>query len=343
MGEPVKDVCILGVHGWFPTKFVQKIIGEPTGTSQKLVTMTEKAIKRRFPNANTSCIRLESEGQIEARVSNHMKELEGAYLGHSHMIISSHSQGGPVSLLLLSQMIKDKMIDPYSQQICVMTMAAIHNGAWYGHCNVLLKWWEREAATELFYLCDPSSELYLKYKEAVLHLLEVGVKIVCIAGWNDPVVPLYSALLCSFKSDQIFRSVYFDIDDHSFITKLVTNAVTLLNEGKSDHSFLFQSSKYFLGGWRQPHHSTLHSVDECYDLAVEWLLKNNHYSQPLHTDYDGICTLNPYNLPWIMNRLMNAYPEFNELGKDFEEWNPIETDLKLLKYILEPLNSQSKI
>ncbi|KAJ1978728.1 hypothetical protein H4R34_003091, partial [Dimargaris verticillata] len=42
--RPMKNVVIIGVHGWFPMKVVSRILGEPTGTSSKFCEMMYESL-----------------------------------------------------------------------------------------------------------------------------------------------------------------------------------------------------------------------------------------------------------------------------------------------------------
>lgn len=44
--KSIKKILIIGIHGFFPTKVIRPLIGEPTGTSIKFANEAEKAVKR---------------------------------------------------------------------------------------------------------------------------------------------------------------------------------------------------------------------------------------------------------------------------------------------------------
>jgi hypothetical protein len=73
----VKRVVVVGVHGWFPAKIVNSVIGEPTGTSSKFANMMGQAVKKFFDDKGIDDIRLtliplEGEGTIEHRVDRYV-------------------------------------------------------------------------------------------------------------------------------------------------------------------------------------------------------------------------------------------------------------------------------
>ncbi|KAL1412606.1 hypothetical protein Q8F55_000353 [Vanrija albida] len=114
----VKRIAVIGVHGWFPARMLNTVIGEPTGTSVKFATMMGEAVKQFFQEHNVdendirlTLIPLEGEGTIEHRVD----KLYKAYLSNPAWIndvrradavmFAAHSQGCIVTTHLISRMI----------------------------------------------------------------------------------------------------------------------------------------------------------------------------------------------------------------------------------------------
>ncbi|RSH93126.1 hypothetical protein EHS25_007479 [Saitozyma podzolica] len=112
----VKRVAVVGVHGWFPAKMLNSVIGEPTGTSVKFANMMGSAVKKFFEDKGVTDIRLtlmplEGEGTIDHRVD----KLYKAYLSNPAWIndlrradaifFAAHSQGCIVTTHLISRMI----------------------------------------------------------------------------------------------------------------------------------------------------------------------------------------------------------------------------------------------
>ncbi|ORY34567.1 hypothetical protein BCR39DRAFT_513405 [Naematelia encephala] len=114
----VTRVVVVGVHGWFPAKMLNSVIGEPTGTSQKFASMMGQAVRKFFADKgmNEADLRLtlmplEGEGTIDGRVDRLYK----AYLSNPAWIndvrradavfFAAHSQGCIVTTHLVSRMI----------------------------------------------------------------------------------------------------------------------------------------------------------------------------------------------------------------------------------------------
>lgn len=125
----VKRVVVVGVHGWFPAKIVNSVIGEPTGTSSKFANMMGQAVKKFFDDKGIDDIRLtliplEGEGTIEHRVDRFVirrfleianVSLYKSYLSNPAWIndlrradaifFAAHSQGCIVTTHLISRLI----------------------------------------------------------------------------------------------------------------------------------------------------------------------------------------------------------------------------------------------
>ncbi|WVQ74730.1 hypothetical protein IAR50_004334 [Cryptococcus sp. DSM 104548] len=114
--KDVRRVVVVGVHGWFPAKMLNSVIGEPTGTSVKFANMMGQAVKQFFDEKGVEDLRLtlmplEGEGTIDSRVD----KLYKAYLSNPAWIndlrradaifFAAHSQGCIVTTHLISRMI----------------------------------------------------------------------------------------------------------------------------------------------------------------------------------------------------------------------------------------------
>jgi len=133
-----RRIVILGVHGWFPKRSIQKLTGDPTGTSEKFCQEMAYSVITFFndlgmeiTNENISQIPLNGEGIIENRVDilydqleKRMDEVQNADI----VLVSAHSQGTPVSVFLLNRLLENKKIDPERQTVGMVAMAGIHHG-----------------------------------------------------------------------------------------------------------------------------------------------------------------------------------------------------------------------
>ncbi|KAJ2854766.1 hypothetical protein GGI22_004379, partial [Coemansia erecta] len=74
------------------------------------------------------------------------------------VFVVTHSQGTPVSAIILERLIEMEIIDTTRQRVAMLAMAGISHGPLpYLKDNVVIKYIESEAARELFELMDPSS------------------------------------------------------------------------------------------------------------------------------------------------------------------------------------------
>ena len=123
-----KRVLAIGVHGLLPANYLRPIIGQPTGTSIKFADHCVEAI-RRWADAH-GCedyeiekIALEGEGKINERVENLWKLLLNwvDHIRHADLIIvGCHSQGVPVSIMLLAKLIDVGIITNAKIGVCAM-------------------------------------------------------------------------------------------------------------------------------------------------------------------------------------------------------------------------------
>lgn len=136
-----KKFVIVGVHGWFPMKLVRSMIGEPTGTSTKFCEQMMLGVKQYFrdthritiPDRALTCIPLEGEGKVQERVNKLYHSLVNnpvwldALASADVVFWATHSQGTPVSVMLLHRLLEEGRIHS-SQPICLLAMAGIAHG-----------------------------------------------------------------------------------------------------------------------------------------------------------------------------------------------------------------------
>lgn len=90
-----------------------------------------------------------------------------------------------------------------------------------------------------------------------------------------------------------------------------------------------------------------------YDLAVQHALETTDAPALTEPEFRrpqagtvGVANANPYHLPWIMRGLLEEgrvktelSDETAELLRKFDDWNPVSTKLKEVKYKLEAIKS----
>ncbi|KAJ2027589.1 hypothetical protein IW146_007009 [Coemansia sp. RSA 922] len=262
------------------------------------------------------------------------------------VFVVTHSQGTPVSAMLIERLIELELLEPRRQRIGMLAMAGISHGPLpYLKDNVVIKYIESEAARELFELMDPSSPQSQRYVGALSTILHKGVRLICIGSWVDEVVPLYSAIIQGVSHPNVYRAMYVDahhyLDD--FLTNLIVFALRLRNMGIYDHDLLTHLSEVVAGSlWGHSGHSTIYAEPAVYKLAIKWLLYSTS-SVPLsssalvptvalglpaghqhaeasasglqiHMSYrpfNAADRLNPFFIPWIMRTLWDE-PEIRQ-------------------------------
>lgn len=118
------------------------MIGEPTGTSIKFCEQMAAAVKLYFesehqvtlPSDAITLVPLEGEGKVEDRV-NHLyarllenSEWLEAVSSADVVLWATHSQGTPVSMILLQRLLERGHIHIIRQSVCVLAMAGISHG-----------------------------------------------------------------------------------------------------------------------------------------------------------------------------------------------------------------------
>ena len=124
----IKKAISIGVHGLFPAAYLKAIIGQPTGTSIRFANLGAEAIRRwAEANGQSDCVietvALEGEGKIADRVSN-LWTLLLNWIDHLRnadlVIVACHSQGVPVSIILLAKLIDLGIIKNAKIGVCAM-------------------------------------------------------------------------------------------------------------------------------------------------------------------------------------------------------------------------------
>nr|XP_018260063.1 uncharacterized protein I303_06980 [Kwoniella dejecticola CBS 10117]OBR82221.1 hypothetical protein I303_06980 [Kwoniella dejecticola CBS 10117] len=368
--KQVKRVVVVGVHGWFPAKMLNSVIGEPTGTSTKFANMMGQAVQQFFHEKGVDDIRLtlmplEGEGTIESRVDRLYK----AYLSNPAWIndlrradaifFAAHSQGCIVTTHLISRMIAQGHIrTPLNQEskVAMLAMCGVHLGPLYSISTSTviqpyLQWFENAAARELFEFQDSTSAVSIAYQKALSMVLENEVKVVLLASLNDQVVPIYGASFSTATHPLLLRALYVDGASYTqsdFMTNLLCFAFMLRNAGIDDQRLVEHLSEATAGSLTGVGHSTPYEELSCYSVAVQYLFHSGparHPVPPLEIEpFSARDAKNDFELPWIMRALVDSsevkdlFPsELRDLKEGILHWRPNTKVLKEIKRRLEPM------
>ncbi|KAF9438004.1 hypothetical protein BGZ76_010208 [Entomortierella beljakovae] len=373
----IRKVVIIGVHGWFPRKALRTVIGEPTGTSRKFCEEMDLALKqylgtfgKHLESEDVTLIPLDGEGKVMDRVEilhqSLVRNTKWRYAVHEAdlVLVATHSQGTPTSILLISRWIEEGLLrvkesDPRSQKIGILAMAGITHGPFpFLKGNLILRWFEADAAKELFEFMDSESYIARKYQDALKTVLSSGVRLTCVASLDDQVVPLYSAVMTSIHHPSIVRAVYIDAASYQndFLINLIAFSLRLRNAGVDDHGILVHLSEAIAGSLYGEGHSTIYEEREVYLLAIRSLLEPPagltpvlSRSTPILNPFRAKQRLNPFYLPWGMRGVADEIlargdqiliKELERLKKLYNEWNPATKITKEIKFRLEPVRSK---
>ncbi|RKP13167.1 hypothetical protein BJ684DRAFT_22862 [Piptocephalis cylindrospora] len=334
----------------------------------------EKALRRHLSQAHgmtlavdaVTLIPLRGEGKVESRVDRLYASLLAPQVPHWRkavrqadlVLVATHSQGTPVSTLLLDRLIGEGMVEPTRQRIGLLAMAGISHGPFpYLRGNVIVKYFEAEAARELFDFMRSDSQVSRMYREAMHRILAHGVKVVGMASMADQVVPLYSATMFGFSHPSLLRAVYVDGHDYrpDFLTHLITFLLRVRNHGIPDHGLAVHLSEVLAGSLYSgtQGHSTIYEDLGPYTLAIRWVLESPWVSpHPIAPELQAFGVsgqLNPYYLPWILRGILedprlrknsSLVREVEGLKDLFDGWEPTSRAMRDLKFRLEPIRAR---
>jgi hypothetical protein len=223
-------------------------------------------------------IPLEGEGRVLERVDLLYQNLvrnhawKRAVQEADLVLVAAHSQGTPTGIMLVARLIEEGILrvredDPAMQRIGILAMAGISHGPFpFLKDNWFVRWFEAEAARELFEFMDSESYLARKYRDSLRTVLSSGIRLTCVASLEDQVVPIYSAVMTSLHHPSIVRAVYIDGTDYQndFLINLIAFSLRLRNMGVDDHGILVHLSEVVAGAIYGEGHSTIYDEREVY-------------------------------------------------------------------------------
>jgi hypothetical protein len=123
----IKKALAIGIHGLFPAPLLRTVIGQPTGTSIRFANHAAAAIQKWASANGSDCeiekIALEGEGKIAERVDNLWKLLLN-WIDHvrnaDFILLACHSQGVPVTLMLVAKLIEFGVVASAKIGVCAM-------------------------------------------------------------------------------------------------------------------------------------------------------------------------------------------------------------------------------
>jgi hypothetical protein len=168
------------------------MIGQPTGTSLRFANFCADAIRKwadehGSPECEIEKVALEGEGKIGERVENLWKLLLN-WIDHLRsadlIIMASHSQGVPVSVMLLEKLIDLGLIT--NARIGVCAMAGVSLGPFPEYKSSILM----GSAAELWEFGDPNSGNSQRFEIALKRILDYGARVTFVGSIDDQLVPM---------------------------------------------------------------------------------------------------------------------------------------------------------
>ena len=307
--------AIIGLHGYYPTNsLVIKFFGEQTGTSEKLCSQMLKAVKQHhmlqygeaIDDANITIMPVKALDKARDRVMKHFSQLcvnaewSKSLSEADVVLVGAHSQGAVVAASLMAHLIRHGHISPSVQKVGLLTLAGICHGP--GPLSRFVDprlLFAQMTFTELFEFRKPDSELSQEFRKELKYIMDCGVHVTAIGNIDDPVVPLYSALIYGVKHPNLLRAVYIDSHKYTsgFFTNLVAFLVKLRNYGLSDHDLLplvTDANLRNLGLSRNTAHSTIYEEVDVYSLAIDWTILKDKFDLNIRSSIASIVPNVPY-------------------------------------------------
>ncbi|KAI7862603.1 hypothetical protein BDF14DRAFT_1735855 [Spinellus fusiger] len=328
-----------------------------------------------LPDHAITTIPLQGEGKVEERVNKLFNSLVNnpawmsALVSADVVLWATHSQGTPVSTILIHRLLEKGFIHRHRQAVCLLAMAG----------SLMVKYFEADAARELFEFMDSNSSVSQTFRHSLAYILHQGVKTTLVGSMQDQVVPFYSAILAGVNHPNILRAAYIDHHIYSpndFLINAISFALRLRNSGLSDHGFLTHISEVLAGNIYalEGGHSTVYEELEVYTIAVRYLFETvplgeqeliyrstsamatqqeRHASVPSVEakldPFQAKVRLNPYYLPWAMRGIFDdenilkdpeLSRELENLRALYDRWHPSSSKLREIKFRLEPLKAK---
>ncbi|CAG8498559.1 2563_t:CDS:2 [Ambispora gerdemannii] len=363
-----QPIVIIGLHGWEP-KIVQGFVKLD---SNKFCVKMAEAIRLKLklgPNeGDITSIPLDGYGTILGRYENYLKKIKGdktkcdKIKNAKALFVVAHSQGVPVSVLLMQKLIEDGLVNPDQQKICACLMASISQGPnpRFDVGGELAKIVGDDHTAGMFELQTSSSKISQTYRDATMNLLKRGVKFVYFASGNDEAVPLHSALYSNMDHPSIKRGIYvagYVYEEKKFIAALISILLRIRNNNHSDHGLLVLLSDSLIGYLKDGGHTHLHEEPDAYKYAFDHLNSKEEYKDidAKFTEFDYKLPEKPHMtyVPWAMRGLLSdektiisekLSSDFRELRNNFKTWSPRPLDLVAneLKCVLQPFGDDTE-
>lgn len=284
----IKKAIAIGVHGYFPAPLIQKVLGQPTGTSIRFANFAAASIKSwclehqpDVKDIEIEKVALEGEGYIADRVTTLWKLLLN-WLSHlrqaDFILVACHSQGVPVAITLVSKLIQLGCLSP-GTRVGICAMAGVSLGPFPEYKSKLFG----GSAAELFEFGNSSSRVSKDYASALDVCLRQGVRITYTGSLDDQLVSLESSLNIPLSHPYVNRATFIDGRIHApnFLTHLVVFALRLRNLGLSDHGLIRELSGPLAGSlYGGDGHSRVYDDPAVYALAVDFALESTDMPPP---------------------------------------------------------------
>ena len=355
-----KKALIISFHGFLPQKIVKNIIGESTGSSQRMEEHTVKELKRwsEIHNVELSIetISLEGYGKLFERVNECLSILENWLENISScdfLLAVSNSNSVPLAIHVIARLITSGYLDKTEKLgfiglsgICMGPIPEVESKiSIRGNVGQ-----DADIISEILDLEDPDSLQSKELSRNMKVLIRKNFKITFVGSLNDCFSPMYSSLGLHLLHPNIYRALYVDGSQHQpdFLTSLFNLILTVKNLNYSDHGLLIELSNFFTGQIGDGQHSKVLTNKYAFRIGISNMLNTSDlfYQQKVMEELTNIkeYTTNSYHIPWCfrgfleeLEKLQNHFDAkqiIEQLYEEFKSWEPETQKMKDLRYCM---------
>lgn len=355
-----KKALIISFHGFLPQKIVKNIIGESTGSSQRMEEQAAKELKRwsdiNNVELNIETINLEGYGKLFERVNECLSILENWIENISScdfILAVANSHSVPLAIHVIARLITSGYLDKTEKLgfiglsgICMGPIPEVESKiSIRGNVGQ-----DADIISEILDLEDPDSLQSKELSRNMKVVIRKNFKVTFVGSLNDCFSPIYSSLGLHLLHPNIYRALYIDGSQHQpdFLTSLFNLILTVKNLNYSDHGLLIELSNFFTGQIGDGQHSKVLTNKYAFRIGISNMLNTSDlfYQQKVVEELTNIreYTTNSYHIPWCLRGFLeeleklqkhfDAKQIIEQLYEEFKSWEPETQKMKDLRYCM---------
>lgn len=357
----MKKAVILSFHSFLPQKITKYLIGEPTGSAEKMNEMATSELKKwaEINNVDISIttISLEGHGKLFERVNECLSILEkwtDTINDCDYFLSVSNSISVLLSIHTISKLITLGYLENAEKLGCIGLSGIFTGPTPENESKISTRGsvgLDNDIISEMFDLEDTES---LQSKELIRNMrimIKKNFKFTFVGSLNDCFTLLSSSLCLHLSHPNIYRAIYIDgnCKQPDFIVNLFNLILTVKNLNYRDHGLLIELSKFFTGVTSDGGHSKVTTNKYGYQIGINNMLNTSDlfYQQSLEDQSNNRNNLitNDYHIPWCLRGFLEELERLRkhfdvkqileQLYEEFKSWEPDTQKMKDLKYCME--------